>query len=95
VLDICAELGVVYLPYSPFGGPDVAQQLGERHPALATVGERHGVSPHQVCLSWLRSLDEVVLPIPAATRPATIHDSAAAAELTLTEDDLRDLADLG
>jgi aryl-alcohol dehydrogenase-like predicted oxidoreductase len=95
VLDVCRELGITYLPYSPFGGPGAAGRLGERHPALSTVAERHGVSPHQVCLAWLRSLDEVVLPIPAATRPATIRDSAAAADLQLTADDLADLAELG
>ncbi len=94
VLDVCRELGITYLPYSPFGGPGAAGRLAERHPALATVAERHGVSPHQVCLAWLRSLDEVVLPIPAATRPATIRDSAAAADLTLTDEDLGDLAHL-
>lgn len=95
VLDVCAELDVTYLPYSPFGGPGGAKQLGARHPALATVADRHDVSPHQVCLAWLRSLDDVVLPIPAATRPATIRDSAAAADLELTDDDLTTLADLG
>lgn len=95
VLDVCVELGITFLPYSPFGGPGGAADLGDRHPALRTVAERHGVSPHQVCLAWLRALDDVVLPIPAATRPATIRDSAAAADLHLTDDDLRDLADLG
>lgn len=92
VLDVCSELGVTYLPYSPFGGPGAAKHLGERHPALTTVADRHGVSPHQVCLAWLRSLDPVVLPIPAATRPATIRDSAAAADLQLTDEDLTTLA---
>ena len=95
VLAACHELGITYLPYSPFGGPGSASRLGERHPALATVAERHGVSPHQVCLAWLRSLDDVVLPIPAATRPTTIRDSAAAAALHLTDEDVADLADLG
>ena len=95
VLEVCSELGITFLPYSPFGGPGAASRLGERHPALVTVAERHGVSPHRVCLAWLRSLDDVVLPIPAATRPATIRDSAAAADLGLTEQDLADLARLG
>lgn len=95
VLALCGERGITFLPYSPFGGPGGAARLGERHPALATVAQRHGVSPHRVCLAWLRSLDPVVLPIPAATRPATIRDSAAAADLHLTEEDRADLADLG
>lgn len=94
VLDVCSELDITFLPYSPFGGPGGAKRLGERHPVLAEVADRHGVSSHQICLAWLRSLDPVVLPIPAATRPATIRDSAAAAELELTDDDLATLAEL-
>ncbi len=95
VLDVCSELGVTYLPYSPFGGPSAAKGLGDRHRALGEVAQRHDVSAHQVCLAWLRSLDPVVLPIPAATRPAPIRDSAAAADLQLTGEDLAALAELG
>lgn len=95
VLAVCDELDITYLPYSPFGGPGAAARLGERHPALQTVAERHDVSPHRVCLAWLRSLSPVVLPIPAATRPSTIRDSAAAADLELTDADAAALAGLG
>jgi aryl-alcohol dehydrogenase-like predicted oxidoreductase len=95
VLAACDELGLTYFPYSPFGGVSGAEDLGQRHPALATVAERRDVNPHRVCLAWLRSLSPVVVPIPAATRPATIRDSAAAADLALTDDDLAELEHLG
>ena len=91
VVAVCAELGIGYLPYSPFGGEGRAAGLADRHPVLRTVADRHGVSPHQVCLAWLLAIDDVVVPIPAATRPATITDSAAAAELELTADDVAEL----
>jgi aryl-alcohol dehydrogenase-like predicted oxidoreductase len=33
-------------------------------------------------------MSPVVIPIPGSSRPATIQDSAAAVELTLTDDEL-------
>jgi aryl-alcohol dehydrogenase-like predicted oxidoreductase len=58
--------------------------LGSRHAAFAEVAERHGVSPQQVTLAWMLALSPVVIPIPGSSRPETIRDSAAAADLTLT-----------
>lgn len=91
VVAVCAELGIGFLPYSPFGGPGSAASLADRHPVLATVGERHDASAHQVCLAWLLALDDQVVPIPASTRPETVASSAAAADLALTADDLAEL----
>lgn len=88
VLAVCTELDIGYLPYSPFGGPGRAASLGQRHPVLAEVGARHDASPHEVCLAWLLALDDVVVPIPASTRPTTMRSSAAAVDLDLTDDDL-------
>lgn len=90
VLRVCSELGIGFLPYSPFGGPHRAGRLEDRHPVLARVAARHDATPHQVCLAWLLALDPVVVPIPGATRPATIRASAAAAALEpeLDEGDL-------
>lgn len=99
VLAACIEHGITYLPYSPFGGPGrAARGLADRHPVLAAVAARCrergvDVTPHQVCLAWLRALDPVVLPIPAATRPSTITASAAAADVTLEEAEVRLLDD--
>jgi aryl-alcohol dehydrogenase-like predicted oxidoreductase len=41
------------------------------------------VSPYQVVLAWELSLAPVVIPIPGASRPASILDSAKAADLVL------------
>jgi aryl-alcohol dehydrogenase-like predicted oxidoreductase len=41
-----------------------------------------------VTLAWHLAQADVVLPIPGATRTASIIDSAAAADLTLTDDQL-------
>jgi aryl-alcohol dehydrogenase-like predicted oxidoreductase len=87
-LDLCTELGIAFLPWSPFGGIAKAGELGSRFAAFAEVGQAHGVSPHQVCLAWMLAKSPVLVPIPGASRPETIQDSAQAAELTLSAEEL-------
>ncbi|GHH77077.1 oxidoreductase [Streptomyces sulfonofaciens] len=87
-LDLCAELGIAFLPWSPFGGITRADSLGTSHDAFARVAEAHGVSPHRVCLAWMLALSPVVIPIPGSSRPETIRDSVAATELSLDADEL-------
>ena len=50
------------------------------------------MSPQQVTLAWELALAPVVVPIPGASRPASIEDSARAADLVLTADDLAELS---
>jgi aryl-alcohol dehydrogenase-like predicted oxidoreductase len=87
-LSLCSELGVAFLPYSPLGGIGRAGDLGGRFASFARVAQAHGVSPQQVCLAWLLAKGPTVIPIPGASRPETIADSAAASALTLTADEL-------
>jgi aryl-alcohol dehydrogenase-like predicted oxidoreductase len=87
-LELCAELGLAFLPWGPLGGLGSAKELAERHPAFARVAEDRGVSAQQVALAWELAQSEVVIPIPGAKRPTSITDSAAAADLELTADEL-------
>jgi len=87
-IDVCEELGLAFLPWSPLGGLSNAKELSERHPAFATVAQARGVSAQQVALAWELAQSPVVIPIPGAKRPASIRDSAAAAELELSEEEL-------
>jgi len=84
----CDELGLAFLPWSPLGGASGAKDLGSTYAVFAEVGDAHGVSPQQVCLAWELSLSPRVIVIPGSSRPASIQDSAAAARLELTEDEL-------
>ena len=52
------------------------------------MAEELGVSVYQVTLAWHLAQADVVIPIPGASRPASIQDSAAATHLTLTDDQL-------
>jgi aryl-alcohol dehydrogenase-like predicted oxidoreductase len=84
----CAGERIAFLPWSPLGGIGRGRDLGGRHPAFAEVAAGHGVSPQQVALAWELAKAPVVIPIPGASRPETITDSAAAAGLRLSPDEL-------
>jgi aryl-alcohol dehydrogenase-like predicted oxidoreductase len=84
----CAANRIAFLPWSPLGGIGRGRDLGGRHRAFAEVAEAHGVSPQQVALAWELAKAPVVIPIPGASRPETITDSAAAAGLRLSADEL-------
>jgi aryl-alcohol dehydrogenase-like predicted oxidoreductase len=90
-LELCDELGIAFLPWSPLGGIGKAGQLGEQFAKYATIGEKHGVSPQQVALAWMLAKSPHVIPIPGASRPESIRDSAQAPELQLTDEELLDL----
>lgn len=88
-LQYCAERGIAFLPWSPLGGTGGgARAVGERYATFREIGDAHGVSPQQVVLAWELSLDEVVVPIPGARRAASIIDSARAADLALSAEEL-------
>ncbi|MEV0483540.1 aldo/keto reductase [Streptomyces sp. NPDC050508] len=90
-LDLCDELGIAFLPWSPLGGIARAGELGSAYAPFARIAEKHGVSPQRVCLAWMLAKSPVVVPIPGASRPETIRDSAAAPELTLSAEEIAEL----
>lgn len=87
-LELCDELGLAFLPWSPLGGIGNAYGLGARFAAFADVAREHAVSPQQVCLAWMLAKSPVVVPIPGSSRPETIRDSVASVELRLSEQEL-------
>jgi aryl-alcohol dehydrogenase-like predicted oxidoreductase len=84
----CAGHGLAFLPWSPFGGVSAAGSLDATAPAFAEVAEELGVSVYRVTLAWHLAQSDAVVPIPGASRPASIFDSAAAADLQLTAEQL-------
>ena len=84
----CAQHGLAWLPWSPFGGVGAAGSLDAQAPAFAEVAGELGVSVYRVTLAWHLAQADVVVPIPGASRPQSIQDSAAAADLKLTDEQL-------
>ena len=86
-VEVCDQLGLAFLPWSPLGGAGDVARLGERYPAFAEVGDRVGATPQQVALAWLLGLSERVIPIPGASRPESIRASVEAVDLVLSAAD--------
>jgi aryl-alcohol dehydrogenase-like predicted oxidoreductase len=84
----CERRGIAFLPWSPLGGIPNAADAAAQHDPVRAAAEAHGVSPQQVALAWLLALSPCVIPIPGATRPESILDDVAAADLELTHDEL-------
>jgi len=90
-LQLCDELAIAFLPWSPLGGITKAAELGSAFAPFAQVAEDRGVSPQQVALAWELSQSPVVVPIPGSSRPETIRDSVQAPDLELTAAELASL----
>ena len=92
-IDLCAGLDLAFLAWSPLGGLSDAKDLAQKHPAFAEIAETRKVSAQQVAIAWELAQSPTVIPIPGAKRPQSIRDSAAAADLELTDDELTRLTE--
>ncbi|TMA33497.1 MAG: aldo/keto reductase [Deltaproteobacteria bacterium] len=84
VMPFCAQHGIAVVAYSPFG----SGRFPARDRTLRAIAEHHGATPYQVALRFLVR-DPNVFAIPKAARAEHAAENAAAAELQLTDDDVR------
>lgn len=77
----CRQHKVPVMAYSPI---EQGRLLG--HAALREIAARHGATPAQVALAWLRRHDDVIV-IPKAATLAHIDENLAALDLLLTHND--------
>ncbi|WP_308434244.1 aldo/keto reductase [Streptomyces gelaticus] len=75
---------------SSLDGPSGPASAGT---AFHRVAADRGVSPQQIALARLLARSPAVIPVPGASRPASIADSAQAAELRLSTVELTRLED--
>ncbi|MFE6721641.1 aldo/keto reductase [Streptomyces albidoflavus] len=95
-LRLSEQLGLAFLPWSPLGGIsrsslDGPSGLAPAATAFHRIATEHGVSPQRIALAWLLARSPAMLPVPGASRPSSITDSAGATELTLSPRELEEL----
>ncbi len=56
---------------------------------LKAVAARHDATPAQVSIAWALAQGDNVVPIPGTKTPRWLRENVAAADLRLTEADLR------
>lgn len=88
VLDHCADEGLPYFAYSPFGGPAGVSGLATELPAFASLADERGVSVHEIATAWLLAQSPTLIPIVGAGRPASIEAAVSGAALELSPDEL-------
>ena len=87
VIPWCEQHGVAVVAYSPFGHNDFPSPRSKAGQALQTIADAHGASPRQVALSFL-TRQACVFAIPKASSQEHAADNAAAANLTLSENEI-------
>lgn len=58
---------------------------------LRGLAARKAITPAQIALAWLLAQKPWIVPIPGATKPEHLDDNLPAAEVELTQDDLREI----
>ena len=89
VLDVCERTGIAFLPWSPLGGKQRIPELesGE-FGGFAEMAAEKGVSVQRLVIAWLMHYSPAIIPIPGPTRPESVRDTMAAAEVTLSADEV-------
>ncbi len=90
LIETLAAKGIAYVPYFPLGGFTPLQSQ-----ALDAVAARRGSTPQAIAIAWLLARSPNVLLIPGTSSVAHLHENLAAAELTLSDDDLDELDAIG
>ncbi len=87
ILDACTARGITFLPWGPLGGRGKAKEVGSIG-AFGGIAGRLGVSPQRLILAWMLARSPVIIPIPGARTIASVVDSAAAAGLALSAEEV-------
>lgn len=90
VLDYATDEGIAFIPWFPIATGDLAAADSP----VAAIAAELDATPAQVALAWLLQKSPVVLPIPGTKSVDHLRENLAAAQLTLSDDDMRRLDEL-
>jgi aryl-alcohol dehydrogenase-like predicted oxidoreductase len=85
-IDDLGRQGIAYVPFFPLGGFTPLQSS-----TLSAVAEHLNAKPMQVALAWLLHRSPNILLIPGTSSVAHLRENLGAAELTLSEETLKEL----
>jgi pyridoxine 4-dehydrogenase len=91
VLEACERHGIAFIPWYPLGAGALDGDGESARERLTRVARRLGATELQVALAWLLARSPVMLPIPGTSKVAHLEENVRAAELQLTESDVREL----
>jgi pyridoxine 4-dehydrogenase len=88
VLEACERGGIGFIPWWPLAVGDLARPGGP----LDEAARAHDATPGQVALAGLLARSRVMLPIPGTSSVEHLEENAAAADLSLTDDEVRQIS---
>jgi diketogulonate reductase-like aldo/keto reductase len=87
VLPWCEQHGVAVVAYSPFGHNDFPNPRSKSGAVLQAIADAHRATPRQVALAFLCRRTSLFA-IPKASNPDHASENAAAAKLTLKDEEI-------
>jgi pyridoxine 4-dehydrogenase len=87
VLDYCEQEGIGFIPWFPLAAGKLAEPGGP----VAEIASAHGATTGQVALAWLLQRSPVMLPIPGTGSVEHLEENVAAAELSLSDDEVAEI----
>src|ERR1700726_4484821 len=87
VLGCCEKDGLAFIPWFPVAAGKLAQPGGK----LDAIAKGHGATVAQLSIAWLLHRSPVMLPIPGTSSVAHLEENLKAAEIFLSDDELKEI----
>jgi len=87
VLEYCEKGGLAFIPWFPVAAGKLARPGGK----LDAIAKRHGATIAQLSIAWLLHRSPVMLPIPGTSSTAHLEENLKAAEIILSDTELREI----
>ena len=84
VLEACEAAGIGFIPWFPLATGSLAEPGGP----LDEIARAHEATPAQVALAWLLQRSPIMLPIPGTGSVEHLEENLAAADLTLSDEEM-------
>ncbi|GAC1373426.1 MAG: aldo/keto reductase [Ktedonobacteraceae bacterium] len=81
MIDVCAQQGIGFIPWSPLS----TGQLARPGSPLEQIARQHNALPGQIALAWLLQRSSSMLPIPGTSTVQHLEENALGATIKLTQ----------
>jgi len=87
VLEYCERHHIAFIPWFPVAAGELARPGGK----LDAIAKRHGSTVAQLSIAWLLHRSAVILPIPGTSSVAHLEENMKAAQLALSEAEMKEI----
>jgi pyridoxine 4-dehydrogenase len=93
IVDYCEAQDIAFIPWFPLGAGSLESDASQQRVSdqIDRVARARGATQLQIALAWLLARSPAMLVIPGTSKVPHLEENVAAADLSLTADDLRAL----